>query len=221
MKAIVFDFDGLIMDTETPCYDAFREVYREYGVDLPLETFAQCIGTSNDVFNPVTYLSECLGRLIEEEVVQEQFLAKYNAKVESIELRPGVLDYLEAATRLGIKIGLASSSQMDWIIPKLKRCGIADYYISVRTKDHVTRVKPDPELYLQSLEALGVSGSEAIAFEDSLNGLRAAKQAGLHCVVVPNDVTRHLPFAEHDLLLNSMKEKSLEEVITEIENKSC
>lgn len=213
IKAIVFDFDGLILDTETPSFEAFREVYKEYGVELKLETYAQCIGTSDDVFNPYTYLSECLGRVIEKEVVREKFDINRKGLLERLELRPGVVDYLETATRMGLKIGLASSSSKDWIQPKLEHFGIAHFFESLQTKDVVANVKPDPELYLKSLEALGVAGSEAIAFEDSLNGLTAAKQAGLHCVVVPNDVTGHLPFAEHDLLISSMKEKSLEEVV--------
>lgn len=219
IKAIVFDFDGLILDTETPSFEAFREVYKEYNVELKLETYAQCIGTSDDVFNPYTYLSECLGRVIEKDVVRERFNIKRKGLLERLELRPGVVDYLEAATRMGLKIGLASSSGKPWIQHWLEHFGILHYFESIMTGDIVAKVKPDPELYLRSLDALGVAGSEAIAFEDSLNGLRAAKQACLHCVVVPNDVTRQFPFAEHDLLISSMKEKLLEEVVKILEKK--
>jgi putative hydrolase of the HAD superfamily len=219
IKAIVFDFDGLILDTETPSYEAFREVYKEYGVELKLDTYAQCIGTSDEGFNPYTYLSECLGRVIEKDVVRERFDINRKGLLERLELRPGVVDYLEAANRMGLKIGLASSSGKPWIQHWLEHFGITHYFESIMTSEVVAKVKPDPELYLKSLDALGVAGSEAIAFEDSLNGLRAAKEAGLYGVVVPNDVTRQLPFAEHDLLISSMKEKSLEEVIGILENK--
>lgn len=216
IKALVFDFDGLIIDTETPSYEAFFEIYRGYGVELPLKTYAQCIGTTFEAFNPYSYLSECLEKEIDTDLVRNQFRTEYRNRLECQTLRPGVTDYLEAATQLNLKIGLASSSSLSWIQPYLERHNLAAYFSSICTSDHVAKVKPDPELYMQSLDNLGVSGEEAIAFEDSLNGLKAAKSAGLHCVIVPNEVTRYSPFCEHNLMINSMSDLPLEQVIRAI-----
>lgn len=219
IKALVFDFDGLILDTETPSYEAFLEIYRDYGIELPLETYAQCIGTTFEVFNPYSYLSECLGQGIDTDLVKNQFRTKYRERLECQKLRSGVTDYLEEATQLNLKIGLASSSSLAWIQPYLERYNLANYFSSICTSDHVEKVKPDPELYIQSLNNLGVSGEETISFEDSLNGLKAAKAAGLNCVIVPNELTKYSPFFEHNLLINSMRDMSLEQVISAIMKK--
>ncbi|EGL83229.1 Haloacid dehalogenase domain protein hydrolase [Caldalkalibacillus thermarum TA2.A1] len=131
-------------------------------------------------------------------------------------LRPGVLAYLQEAKQLGLKVGLASSSSHQWVMEHLERYNIAHYFDSIHTADTVKQVKPHPELYEQAVNALGVSADEAVAFEDSLNGLKAAKSAGLYCVIVPNPTTAALPFEGFDLRLQSMEELSLQEVINRI-----
>lgn len=220
IKAVVFDFDGLIIDTETPSYHAFRQVYENYGLNLDVETFSRCIGTTFDAFNPYTYLEEQLGRKLDLTAMERDVMKIFNKLVEKQSLRPGVIDYLTTAHNNGLQIGLATSSPHSWIAPLLDRFGLWKYFNSITTADDVARVKPDPELYVKSLDKLGVSGKEAIAFEDSLNGLRAAKAAGMHCVVVPNPVTAHFPFQQHDLLIRSMEEKSLPEVIALVEKRN-
>lgn len=217
IKAIVFDFDGLIIDTETPAYEAFREVFHTYGVELSLDTYAQCIGTTFAVFNPFNYLTERLGREIGIEAVKLQVEERHQQLLEQATLRPGVLDYLNFAQENGLRIGLATSSPLSWINPYFDRFDLRPYFNSITTADEVANVKPDPELYLKSLAKLDVAGSEAIAFEDSLNGLLAAKAAGLHCTIVPNPSTQHFPFRHHDLMLGSMDEMPLADVIRRIE----
>ena len=86
----------------------------------------------------------------------------------------------------------------------------------IKTREDVEKVKPDPALYQIAIKDLGIDPSEAVVFEDSLNGLKAAIAAGLKCVVVPNDVTRNLPFENHHLRIESMKDKSLKEVLQSI-----
>ena len=98
---------------------------------------------------------------------------------------PGVLDYLRDAHRLGLKVGLASSSSCAWVEGHLVRLGLREYFDCVRARDDVSITKPDPALFLSAVETLGVQPCEAIAFEDSRNGLIAARRAGLHCVAVP------------------------------------
>lgn len=217
IKAIVFDFDGLIIDTETPAYEAFQEVFLAYGVELSLDTYAQCIGTSFEVFNPINYLAEQLGREIDGQAVRRQVDERYQQLCEQVSLRPGVLDYLNEARERGLRVGLATSSPASWINLYFDRYDLRPYFDAITTADEVAIVKPDPELYLKSLAKLGVAGSEAIAFEDSLNGLRAAKAAGLYCTIVPNPSTQHFPFEHHDLTIGSMDEMPLAEVIRRIE----
>ncbi|MEX2416536.1 MAG: HAD family hydrolase [Paenibacillaceae bacterium] len=217
IKAIIFDFDGLILDTETPGYHAYREMFEELGAQLPLDEWAKGIGTQDsDHFNPLDYLEQQIGRKVDRAQFKRQAGEKYDTLVQSMMVRPGVVNYLKAAQTLGVRIGLASSSSRSWVENYLNKYELISYFQVIRTKDDVMRVKPDPELYLQALEHLGVKNTEAVVFEDSLNGLRAAKAAGIYCVVVPNEVTSQLDFSMHDLRLVSMEDMSLEDIIKKL-----
>ncbi len=215
IKAVIFDFDGLILDTETPGYHAYRELFEELGGKLPLEEWAKGIGTNN-YFDPVDYLEQQIGEKIDRVLFKQQAEGKYRALVQTISVLPGVINYLQAAQRLGLRIGLASSSSRSWVESYLKKYDLYAYFDVIRTKDDVQQVKPDPELYLQVIAHLGVKNTEAIVFEDSLNGLLAAKAAEIYCVIVPNPVTSQLEFLDHDLRLTSMEEMSLEDIIMNI-----
>ncbi|RSK29221.1 HAD family hydrolase [Bacillus sp. HMF5848] len=214
MKAIVFDFDGLIIDTESLWYEAYNELLQEYDMDLPMEVFTACIGSTDEPF--ITYYESHPRKQLEYVELSKLAGKLHKEKAKHLELREGVLDYLHDAKRLGLKIGLASSSSWVNIEHYLRRFDIYDYFDAFRTKDDVERVKPDPALYVKAVEALGVEPHEAVAFEDSLNGLVAARKAGLHGVIVPNAVTAELPFTDYALRLSSMKAKSLEEVINSL-----
>ncbi|GGG66315.1 HAD family hydrolase [Paenibacillus radicis (ex Gao et al. 2016)] len=194
VKAIIFDFDGTILDTETAWYYAFRDAYKKHGVELSLELYSSCIGTSNDHFNPYDYLATEHGIQFDKQTFKEAIHLEHTAMMEREQIRPGIRELLERAKAEGLRIGLASSSSYEWVDKYLNLLGIRDYFECIRTSDHVAQVKPDPELYLQALEALGVEANEAIAIEDSPNGARAAIAAGMHCVVVPNELTKTLAF---------------------------
>jgi len=217
IKAVVFDFDGLTLDTETPWYEALQQVFAKYGIPFPEELFSRAIGASHEAFNPYRYLEDQLqGQPCEKELKTEVHNV-FVSKMEKQELREGILDYLSYARRAGLKIGLASSSPRAWIDHYLKKYEIYDWYECICTADDVEQVKPDPALYLLALKKLGVKGHEAIAFEDSVNGLTAAKAAGLYGVAVPNALTHRLSFTIQDVRLVSMAEMPLDQLIQHIE----
>jgi putative hydrolase of the HAD superfamily len=216
IKAIIFDFDGLILDTETPWFYAYKEMFEELGAQLPLDVWAKVIGTNFDHFHPLDYLEQQIKQKVDRVQFERQAEERHAALVQTMMVRPGVEQYLQAAQRLGLRVGLASSSSRAWVETYLIKYNLLRYFEVIRTKDDVVRVKPDPELYLQALEHLDVKNSEAVVFEDSLNGLRAAKAAGIYCVVVPNTVTSQLPFAMHDLRLNSMEDMTLEDILDKV-----
>jgi HAD superfamily hydrolase (TIGR01509 family) len=213
IEAVVFDFDGLIVDTESAWYDALAELFQEHGVYLPLEVWAQCVGTSHDLFDPYDYLEELIGKPIDRVAMKKLAASKHSIIMEKRQIRPGVESYLQAAREQGLKIGLASSSERSWVERFLRHYRLIHYFQCIRTADDVAQVKPDPELYLQATAGLGVSPAGAVAFEDSPNGAKAAKAAGLRCVIVPNPITATLRFGDHDLRLNSMADKELAEVL--------
>lgn len=217
IKAIIFDCDGLIVDTETPKYKAYVGIYEKYGLELPLETYVKCVGSSFDDFHPLKHLQELLEQTIDIDHYTTCANLTFNETMKTEMLRPGVKDYLDRARKLGIKIGLASSSYRDWVVGYLRKYEIEDYFDQIYTRDCVSNIKPDPEIYLKTIEALGVNANETIVFEDSLNGLKAAKAAGAYCVVVPNDVTNSLTFLNYDLKIKTMEELSLDHVIKKVE----
>lgn len=214
IKAIIFDFDGLILDTEVPNYQTWSEIYESYGCKLPISTWIRCIGGSQDLFNPCDYLEEKLGESVDHDKIRVKHRKRFIELVEAEPVMPGVMDYIADARKLGLKIGVASSSSHDWVDSNLERLGIIEYFDSIKCSDDVEQVKPASDVYLASVEQLGVKPDEAIALEDSTNGVLSAKRAGLFCVAVENDMTAHLPLDEAELKINSLTEISLEELIS-------
>jgi len=213
IRGLVFDFDGTILDTEEPDYLAWQEVYVAHGATLPLEVWAEHIGTSGDAFDPVTYLEAQIERPLDGTAIREERRARLRALIAAKQVMPGVQEYLAEAERRGLGLAVASSSPRSWVAGHLERLGLHARFAAILTSDDVPRVKPDPALYHAALAALGLTGAEAIAFEDSAHGLTAAKAAGLHCVVVPNSATRNLVFHLADRVVASLADVALGELI--------
>ncbi len=206
IRAFLFDFDGLILDTEVPSRAAWQRIYREHGHELPLDRWALGIGTRG-VFEPMDHLEELVGSPLERERIIERQRAHELTLVEAEELRPGIADYLAEAERRGIKRAIVSSGSRDWIDMHLARLERDVGWDAIVAADHDdSRAKPRPDLYLDALALLGVGAAEAVAFEDSPNGVRAAQAAGILCVAVPNEATRDLGLEDADLLLGSLAE---------------
>jgi putative hydrolase of the HAD superfamily len=214
IKAIIFDFDGLIIDTETVWFESFKEVLGRYDVEFPLEIFLPCVGTKGTIIDQ--YIEEKLGENVSVKEVRQYVRECHREKIGHLGAREGVRDYLIQAKELGLKIGLASSSDREWIHAFLKKLNLLHYFEVIKTGDDVKKIKPHPELYLQCMNALNVSAKEVIAFEDSANGANAAKAAGVACVIVPNPITEGLTFERYDLRIPSMADQSLKDVIKRI-----
>ncbi|WP_277585253.1 HAD family hydrolase [Psychrobacillus antarcticus] len=220
MKGVIFDFDGLIVDTETTWYEAFKEIFWEsHEIDLELVGYSECIGTGNDVL--YRYFREIAGNSVNCELLEDLAAIRYEDMMKTPVLREGVKEYLDEAKQKKLKIALASSSSKEWVHNYLGQLNIIDYFEIINTKDDVSKIKPDPELYSKTLMDLGLSPKETIVFEDSLNGLSAAKQAGIRCVIVPNNVTRNLKFENFDDRIDSMGEITLSELLQRIERKGA
>jgi len=219
IQAIVFDFDGLILDTEYPDYLSWHEIYQAHGASLPLSAWERCIGSMDlDLFDPYAYLEAQLGRPVDREEIRAKRQPRFTELVAAQGVLPGVEDYLAAARHLGLKVGLASSSSRAWVAGYLTQFGLnGGTFDCLCCGDEVKRTKPDPALYLAALGALAVRAEQAVALEDSPNGVAAAKTAGLYCVAVPNMLTRRLAFEQADLHLNSLADMPLERLLEEVE----
>src|SRR5487761_1088657 len=208
IRALVFDFDGLILDTEEPVYRSWLEVYQAHGETLPFERWVQIVGSTTTEFHPQRHLEERLGRPLSQEVIDGR-IGRRTEMILAQQLLPGILQCIDDATARGLKLGVASSSTRDWVSGHLERLGILSRFDCVRCRDDVNRAKPAPDLYLAVLDCLGVSPAESLAIEDSPNGVIAAKQAGMLCVAIPNSITARLDLSHADLVLRSLSDLPL------------
>jgi len=220
IRALIFDFDGTILDTETPIYQSWEEVFDTYGLQLSLEKWVANIGTAEETFYPMDELEKQYGRPLDRHGIEQARRQRELALILSEPALPGAEAYLRDARRLGLKIGLATSSSCDWVISHITRLGMLDYFEVINAGDDVHCTKPDPALYMKTLHELGAKGQEGLAIEDSPNGILAAKRAGMYCVAVPNPMTRLLPIDHADLRLDSLTEMPLEELLRRIDGQS-
>jgi putative hydrolase of the HAD superfamily len=208
IKAVIFDFDGTIIDTETIYFHVYKELLNEkFKIELPLEEFAKSIGTTDEAF--FQYIEAQTGIKIDTNQIIQLASERFLEKKGILEVREGVVEKLEEAKELKLRIGLASSSSREWVEGFLRQFELRDYFSVIKTSEDVVKVKPDPALYLKALEALQVEPHEALAIEDSHNGALAAIEAGMKCVVIPNQVTSFLKFHEKTIRSDSFAEFTL------------
>lgn len=215
-QAILFDFDGLILDTETPIFCAWQQIYDEFACSLTVAEYASCLGSSYLAFNPFHDLQKKSGKVIVEAEIQPRLSAIYNDLIAQNDALPGIRDLLAAAPRLGIRTAVASSSSRDWIEKHLTRLGLLSSFEIIRTRDDVQRIKPEPDLFLAALEGLGIEAEQAVVLEDSPNGILAARRAGVFAVAVPGPLTCDLPLNDPDLRLASLADWPLPALLERI-----
>ena len=211
-RAVIFDFDGLILDTEGPVYRSWLEVYEAHGEPLPFELWVQIVGSTTASFHPQHHLEERLGRPLSQEALDRR-IGRRTEMVLAEPVLPGIVQHIDAANSLGLLLGLASSSTRDWVTGHLGRLGILERFDCIRCRDDVVHAKPEPDLYLAVLDCLGIDAQAAFAIEDSPNGVLAAKRAGLRCVAIPNPITARLDLSQADLQLDSLADVTLPDLL--------
>ena len=213
IRAIVFDFDGLILDTEMPIFRSWAETCSDHGIELDLRSWQTIVGT--DGHDP----AEALERRVEHRPDWQCVLDRRRRRRDELQalesIRPGVVAWLDEIQQLAIPVGIASSSPRAWVEGHLSRLGLIDRFVCIRCCDDVGVAKPSPASYLAVIEHFGVEGSEAVAIEDSLHGVTAAKQAGMWCIVVPNAITRDMDFSAADLVVDSLADVALSEALSQ------
>ncbi len=218
IRGIIFDFDGLILETEGPVYQSWVELYQEYGAELPIDLWAGVIGTSNlehlDIFG---LLEDITGRKLDREALTPRRAAREMEICLEQPVLPGVIKMIHSAKELGLGLGIASSSNRSWVVGHLTRLGLVNHFEVIHTSDDVERTKPDPTLFKLALASLDLKPEEAIVFEDSPNGVTAAKASGIFTVAVPNGITRQLNLDHADLILDSLTDLSLTEILKQAE----
>lgn len=203
LKALIFDFDGLILDTETPDFLVLSEQYRRFGVELRPERWVHGLGTTGG-YDPYGELEELTGMTLDREALHREHRERYIALCNQQPLQPGVCELIAAAQVRGIRLAVASSASRGWVEGWLEHHAIRAYFACVRTRSDGLRVKPAPDLFLSAAVCLDVAPEHCVVLEDSPNGIRAAAAAGMRCVAVPVALLDAFPLPPHTLRLRSL-----------------
>lgn len=212
LQALIFDFDGLILDTETPEVLVWQDIYREHGFELPVDEWTKTVGgygISN--FDAAEHLARLSSGRLDPAELRLCYRREADSIIHANPILPGVMNIVEEAQREGMKIAIGSSSPHSWVDAHVKRLGIQDYFQDIICADDVPpgRTKPNPDIYLKTLEKLEVESGAAVVFEDSPNGVLAARRANIFVVAVPNPLTVKMGVVG-DLTVSSLAELSLQ-----------
>jgi len=197
-SAVLFDFDGILVDTEWAIYQAWLDTFRKEGHDLPLSLYTRCIGSDFDTWSPKAYLEELTGNDFDWTKMDEDRQVLIRAELDEYGPIHGVTGLLGEIRRRGIPLAVVSSSSHSWVDGWLEKLELAAFFQEVVCRGDAPRIKPAPDLYLAAAERLGLEPESCLVIEDSLNGLLSASAAGMRTWIVPNRVTSALDFSDAD-----------------------
>ncbi len=211
LQAVVFDFDGLIVDTEWPIYTAATAAFAELGHELPLETWATIVGLAEGRGGWFDTLNERLGLDVPRDEFDRAYYAQDRSDRDRLPVLPGIVGLLDALDEAGVPAGIASSSEVGWLERHLRRLGLLGRFEVLAGADRVGGVgKPAPDSYLLACRELGADPSRSVALEDSAHGVAAARAAGMAVVAVPSRITRFTSLSDADLVVGSITELSVD-----------
>ena len=208
LQAVVFDFDGVILDTEMARYEAWQRIFCSYGQTLPLEIWVQSIGRAQYAIHPFDVLRELVTGELDYEQIRNIHKEYELEQVECLGLLPGVQDRIEEAHDLGIRLGLASSSSRSWVERHLTRRDLLGYFDCIICREDTNTHKPSPEPYRTVLQRMGCIPDNSVAVEDSPLGIEAAVNAGLYCLGVGCSLTKGLDLSRASRIISSLQEIS-------------
>jgi HAD superfamily hydrolase (TIGR01509 family) len=215
VRALVLDFDGLLVETEAPIFEIWQAIFARHGQRLLLDDWQHALGTQGG-FDPAAQLAQLTGQALDLKALERSAREQHWQACRALPLLPGVAVLLDDAEFLGLGLAVASSSPRDWVSSWLQHHGIQARFGAVCVREDVVRVKPAPDLFLLAAERLRVAPDACLVFEDSPNGICAARAAGMRCVAVPSAVTRPLPLPACDLVLNSLADVRLAELLARL-----
>jgi putative hydrolase of the HAD superfamily len=215
IDALVFDFDGLLMDTETTSLRVWQHLWRWHGLELDEDTFFAPHG-GDLLAERYAALAAAVGPGYDHEASHARRIAYRDELHAVLELSDGIGAWLDEARDLGLRLAVASSSPRDWIVDHLSRVGYLDRFELLACGDEVAAVKPAPDVYLLAVERLGVAADRAVAFEDTAHGVAAARAAGLRCIAIPHPNADPALFTAADVLLASATDRPLTAVIDSV-----
>jgi HAD superfamily hydrolase (TIGR01509 family) len=212
LAALVFDFDGLIVDTEYPGFISWQEIYSEFGATLSIDDWRHATGYVGR-FDPGIHLENILGRNLDWSKIGPKRDARNWALTLEAPVLPGIEELMRSAREHRLQIGVASNSESGWVEGGLRRLGLRNYVQAVVTRDMVLHPKPAPDIYLKAVQTLYVEPCHAVALEDSEPGCQAAKRAGLKAVAIPNQFSERQDLSIADLVVKSAAELNVDRLL--------
>ncbi len=211
MQALILDFDGLILDTETPEVQLWDEIFAEHDLVFPEAWWKDMVGrlTEPHEERPHQILARLSSGRVSAEVAAAEHHRRFLTRIHEDDARPGIRSLIALVREAGLKLGLASSSKHEWVDGHLKRLGLFQEFDGILCSDDVPRAKPHPDLYLAAVQSLSVSPQLALALEDSPNGVAAARAAGLSVYAYPNPITIHLDLSAADQIVDNAMDAGL------------
>jgi len=206
IRTVLFDFDGIIVDTEWAIYQAWLRTFEAHGHPLPLELYTRCIGSDFDTWSPKTHLEELTGNSFDWHDLDNRRQREIVSELEGSQAMAGVCEFLDRLDEKRIPAAVVSSSSHHWVDGWLERIGLTQRFRTVVCRGDAPRIKPAPDLYLEAAKRLAIAASECLVIEDSLNGVKSAKAAGMPVWAVPNRVTSCLDFSSADRVFESLTE---------------
>lgn len=193
--AVIFDFDGTVIDTETPVYESWRQLFIAHEVEpISLDDWSDNIGLSERVHDPAQILEARVGRPLDRNVVETERQRLRNEMVQDLQIRAGVMDWFDAVRGIGLALGIGSSSPSSWVELHLKHRNLRDRFGVVSCAGDGVPGKPAPDVYLHAATTLQVDPGRCLVIEDSAHGVTAAVEAGMTCIAVPGPMTVTMNF---------------------------
>jgi HAD superfamily hydrolase (TIGR01509 family) len=217
IRAVVFDFDGLILDTETSIFESWRRAFDEHGcAPLTIDEWAVEVGTVRGL-DIIGLLEARAKRPVDIDAMQHRRREHRDDLLAAEIARPGVTAWIDDALARGFGLAIASSSEYEWVDEHLTRLELRGRFTHVACYSESLPAKPAPDTYLEACARLGVAPADALALEDSPHGIDAAHAAGLRAVAVPNPVTEQMDLSAADLVITSLAECSLADVLARLD----
>ena len=213
IEAVIFDFDGLILETEMPQYQTWRRAFEAYGLELPITEWIEILGRNSNYADFPGRIAEQSGQAVDRDALTTRIRTESLEIIEAQPVLPGVVDRIEEADRMGFMLAVCSGSSRAWIASHLGRLGLLRRLPTRVCSEDTIQHKPLPDPYLKTAETLDVEPSRCLVFEDSPNGIAAAKAAGMFAVAVPTAMTADQDFSNADIVLSSLSDMTIAQML--------
>jgi HAD superfamily hydrolase (TIGR01509 family) len=210
ISAVLFDFDGVLVDTEWAIYQAWRRTFEGHGQHLPLDIYTRCIGSDFATWSPKTHLEELTGLAFDWHDLDARRQEEILKELTHEGPMHGAVGFLEKLSAVGLPQAVVSSSSHHWVDGWLEKLDLASHFKTTVCRGDAPRIKPAPDLYLEAAQRLMIAPERCLVIEDSLNGVKSAQAAGMTVWVVPNRVTEGLDFTIADRVFRSLAECAAE-----------